>query len=113
MQIPSDIEPDFSQPALALEHLDANPISQFAQWFRQACADGYSMPHGMSLATASADGQPTVRTVLLKRYDDEGFVFFTNYQSCKAQQISENPRASLLFPWIRLGRQNIASGRVE
>ena len=113
MQIPGDIEPDFSQPALELEHLDIDPISQFEQWFRQACNDDYPMPHAMSLATASADSQPTVRTVLLKQYDDKGFVFFTNYQSCKAQQINENPRASLLFPWIRLGRQIIISGKVE
>ena len=113
MHIPKDIEPDFSQPALELEHLDVDPISQFERWFRQACNDNYPMPHAMSLATASADGRPTVRTVLLKRYDDEGFIFFTNYQSCKAQQITENPRASLLFPWIHLGQQITISGRVE
>ena len=67
----------------------------------------------MSLATASAEGLPTVRTVLLKRYDPRGFVFFTNYGSRKAKQISNNPQAALLFPWVRLGRQVTVAGRVE
>ena len=67
----------------------------------------------MSLATASADGLPTVRTVLLKQYDNEGFVFYTNYDSRKAKQIRDNPQASLLFPWVTLGRQIIVTGRVE
>ena len=113
MQISGEIESDFSQPPLKFEHLDANPISQFKQWFQQACDYNYPMPNAMSLATAFADGRPTVRTVLLKQYDEKGFVFFTNYQSSKAQQINENPRASLLFPWVSLGRQIIISGTVE
>ena len=71
------------------------------------------MPHAMSLATASAEGLPTVRTVLLKGYDPHGFVFFTNYGSRKAKQISNNPQAALLFPWVRLGRQVTVAGRVE
>ena len=67
----------------------------------------------MSLATASKSGEPTIRTVLLKLFDDAGFVFFTNYGSNKARQIEENPNAALLFPWISQGRQVIITGAVE
>ena len=86
---------------------------QFEKWFREAWDENYPMPHAMSLATASAEGLPTVRTVLLKGYDPHGFVFFTNYGSRKAKQISNNPQAALLFPWVRLGRQVTVAGRVE
>ena len=107
------LEPDFSRPALLIEELDSDPIVQFEKWFREAWDENYPMPHAMSLATASAEGLPTVRTVLLKRYDPRGFVFFTNYGSRKAKQISDNPQAVLLFPWVRLGRQITVAGRVE
>ena len=107
------VEPDFSRSPLLIEELESDPIVQFEKWFREAWNENYPMPHAMSLATASAEGLPTVRTVLLKRYDPRGFVFFTNYGSRKAKQISENPRAALLFPWVRLGRQVTVAGRVE
>ena len=107
------LEPDFSRPALLIEELDSDPIVQFEKWFREAWDENYPMPHAMSLATASAEGLPTVRTVLLKRYDSRGFVFFTNYGSRKAKQISDNPQAVLLFPWVRLGRQITVAGRAE
>ena len=107
------LEPDFSRAALLIEELDSDPIVQFEKWFREAWDENYPMPHAMSLATASAEGLPTVRTVLLKRYDPRGFVFFTNYGSRKAKQISDNPQAVLLFPWVRLGRQITVAGRVE
>ena len=107
------LEPDFSPSALLIEELDSDPIVQFEKWFREAWDENYPMPHAMSLATASAEGLPTVRTVLLKRYDPRGFVFFTNYGSRKAKQISDNPQAVLLFPWVRLGRQITVAGRVE
>ena len=103
----------FSRSALLIEELDSDPIVQFEKWFREAWDENYPMPHAMSLATASAEGLPTVRTVLLKRYDPRGFVFFTNYGSRKAKQISDNPQAVLLFPWVRLGRQITVAGRVE
>ena len=107
------LEPDFSRPPLLMEELEPDPIVQFEKWFREAWDENYPMPHAMSLATASAEGLPTVRTVLLKGYDSNGFVFFTNYGSRKAKQISNNPQAALLFPWVRLGRQVTVAGRVE
>jgi len=107
------LEPDFSRPPLLIEELESDPIVQFEKWFREAWDENYPMPHAMSLATASAEGLPTVRTVLLKGYDPHGFVFFTNYGSRKAKQISNNPQAALLFPWVRLGRQVTVAGRVE
>ena len=107
------LEPDFSRPPLLIEELESDPIVQFEIWFREAWDENYPMPHAMSLATASAEGLPTVRTVLLKGYDSNGFVFFTNYGSRKAKQISNNPQAALLFPWVRLGRQVTVAGRVE
>ncbi len=93
--------------------LKASPFEQFAVWFEQACQSKVIEPNAMSLATAGTDGRPLVRTVLLKRYDAHGFVFFTNLESRKARQIKENPNASLLFPWLALQRQVIISGRVE
>ena len=107
------VEPDFSRSPLLIEELESDPIVQFEKWFREAWDENYPMPHAMSLATASAEGLPTVRTVLLKGYDPHGFVFFTNYGSRKAKQISNNPQAALLFPWVRLGRQVTVAGRVE
>ena len=107
------LEPDFSRSPLLMEELESDPIVQFEKWFREAWDDNYPMPHAMSLATASEEGLPTVRTVLLKGYDSNGFVFFTNYGSRKAKQISNNPQAALLFPWVRLGRQVTVAGRVE
>ena len=113
MSMQGHVEPDFSRPPLLIEELESDPIVQFEKWFREAWNDNYPMPHAMSLATASAEGLPTVRTVLLKGYDSNGFVFFTNYGSRKAKQISNNPQAALLFPWVRLGRQVTVAGRVE
>jgi pyridoxamine 5'-phosphate oxidase len=113
MPMQGHLEPDFSRPPLLVEELESDPIVQFEKWFREAWDENYPMPHAMSLATASAEGLPTVRTVLLKGYDSNGFVFFTNYGSRKAKQISNNPQAALLFPWVRLGRQVTVAGRVE
>ena len=113
MSMQGHLEPDFSRPPLLIEELESDPIVQFEKWFREAWDENYPMPHAMSLATASAEGLPTVRTVLLKGYDSNGFVFFTNYGSRKAKQISNNPQAALLFPWVQLGRQITVAGRVE
>ena len=113
MSMQGHLEPDFSRPPLLIEELESDPIVQFEKWFREAWDENYPMPHAMSLATASAEGLPTVRTVLLKGYNPHGFVFFTNYGSRKAKQISNNPQAALLFPWVRLGRQVTVAGRVE
>lgn len=93
--------------------LEADPTLQFAKWFREAQEAGILEPNAMSLATADADGAPSVRTVLLKVFDARGFTFFTNYESRKATEMAVNPRAALLFPWLALERQIKITGRVE
>ncbi|MGP8200627.1 MAG: pyridoxamine 5'-phosphate oxidase [Limisphaerales bacterium] len=104
---------EYDSGKLERADLKASPFEQFAAWFEQACQSKVIEPNAMSLATAGADGRPSVRTVLLKSYDTRGFVFFTNFESRKARQIKENPNVSLLFPWLALQRQVIISGRVE
>ena len=101
---------DYKSPVLRKESLDQNPIKQFELWFTEACNADIREPNAMSLATVSPENQPSQRTVLLKIFDHRGFVFFTNYNSRKAQHISQNPRVSLLFTWIPLERQVTVSG---
>jgi len=102
--------------ARAVEHglsrneLDPDPIRQFEQWFEDAVATGIPEANGMSLATVDQDGQPWLRTVLLKLYDERGFVFYTNYGSSKSKQIGEHPQVALLFPWVALARQVQVTG---
>jgi pyridoxamine 5'-phosphate oxidase len=93
--------------------LDADPYRQFELWFQQVMDSGIPEPNAMSLATVDEDGQPWLRTVLLKVYDGRGFVFFTNYESRKSQQIAGNPRVALLFPWVGLGRQVKITGQAD
>src|SRR5438132_11585311 len=92
---------------------DPNPIKQFANWYDEVLAAGVPEAEAMALATATTDGNPSARIVLLKSFDDRGFVFFTNYQSRKAKELSENPRVSLLFYWTLLKRQVRIQGTVE
>lgn len=98
---------------LTRDSLDPDPLRQFQCWYEQAIDAAIAEPNAMSLATVDAAGQPWVRTVLLKLYDENGFVFFTNYTSAKAQQIAANHRVSILFPWVALGRQVKISGSAE
>ncbi|NUW45730.1 pyridoxamine 5'-phosphate oxidase [Nonomuraea rhodomycinica] len=90
----------------------ADPITQFSVWFEDALQAGVPEPNAMVLATASAGGRPSARTVLLKGYDERGFVFYTNYESRKGRDLTENPRASLLFPWHPIRRQVRVEGSV-
>jgi pyridoxamine 5'-phosphate oxidase len=90
-----------------------DPIEQFARWFGQARDAGLRDPNAMTLATASADGCPDARIVLLKEFDASGFVFFTNYQSRKGRELTENPRGCALFFWCELERQVRIEGPVE
>lgn len=90
-----------------------NPFTQFRSWLDQAVAAQLPQPLGMALATASADGRPSVRIVLLRGFDARGFVFFTNYESRKAQELDSNPQAALAFYWAELDRQVRIEGRVE
>jgi pyridoxamine 5'-phosphate oxidase len=104
--------PDIAQQ-LSEDDIDADPVRQFAGWFAQEVYSGARAPEAAALATASSDGSPSVRMVLVKRYDDDGFVFFTNYESRKGGELAANPRAALLFHWERLGRQVRIEGTVE
>ena len=104
---------EYSDRGLHREELNADPVAQFSEWFIQATELELHEPNAMTLATVDGRGMPYQRTVLLKYFDREGFVFFTNYGSRKAQQIAANPLVSLLFPWITLERQVIIQGRAE
>ncbi len=104
---------DYDREPLLESDLDPDPVKQFRLWFEDARASGIPEPNAMTLGTADRAGNVSCRTVLLKAYDERGFVFFTNYGSRKARQIAENPRASLLFPWVALARQVEVAGAVE
>jgi pyridoxamine 5'-phosphate oxidase len=90
-----------------------DPLAQFREWFAAAGAAGVEFPETMTLATASADGQPSARMVLLKGADEDGFVFFSGYESRKGEELAANPRAALVFYWQALGRQVRVEGAVE
>lgn len=109
----SEMRRDFESEGLDRDALDNNPIKQFQTWFSDARETGILEPNAMSLATTGGDGMPDIRTVLLKYFDESGFVFYTNYGSRKARELEENPKAALLFPWIALNRQVRIQGKVE
>ncbi len=109
----SDYRREYNQGGLSREDLDNSPFIQFEKWFKQAMKADVPDASAMSLATVSAAGKPSQRTVLLKLFDEKGFVFFTNYSSQKAKEISENPNVSLLFPWTTLERQIEINGQAE
>lgn len=104
---------EYTGGELDRDGLKPSPFDQFAVWFQQAMNAKVIEPNAMSLATTGADQHPLLRTVLLKSYDERGFVFFTNLESRKARQIAENPNVSLLFPWLALERQIIVCGAAE
>jgi pyridoxamine 5'-phosphate oxidase len=103
---------DPSQP-LREEDVDPDPVRQFTTWFDEATAAGVSQPEAVALATATPDGAPSVRMVLVKQTGHDGFVFFTNYESRKGGELAANPRAALLFHWEPFGRQVRIEGSVE
>jgi pyridoxamine 5'-phosphate oxidase len=92
--------------------LDRDPLTQFGRWYEEARAGGAFEPDAVAIATATPDGRPSARMVLLKGFDAEGLVFFTNYGSRKAAELEANPRAALLFHWPELGRQVRIEGAV-
>ena len=100
----ADIRREYLGEPLSDAHADPNPMRQFAQWFEQVRGTEAD-PTAMALATASPDGRPSLRTVLLKGIDDRGYIFFTNYESRKAREMEATGRASLLFFWRSLERQ--------
>ncbi len=99
-------------PPLRRADLDPDPLRQFAAWYTQA-ADAVDTPEAVVLATATTAGAPSARMVLLKGFDQRGFVFYTNYFSRKGQEIAQNPRAAMLFHWTPLGRQVRVEGVVH
>ena len=104
---------EYDYGKLTRESLSASPFEQFTLWMEQAIEAGIQDPTAMSVATVSAEGKPWQRMVLLKDFDQRGFVFYTNLGSRKAQEIAANAQVSLHFPWLQLDRQVIVGGRAE
>jgi len=104
---------EWTEEPLLEQDLHADPLQQFETWFRQATNAQIPMPEAAAVATSSADGRPSVRMVLVKQFDARGFVFYTNYESRKADELQSNPRAALLFYWGSLGRQVRIEGPAE
>jgi pyridoxamine 5'-phosphate oxidase len=109
----ADLRREYVQHGLIESDAGEDPIALFRTWFAQALASELAEPNAMSLATVSADGRPSVRVVLLKRFDEEGFIFFTNYESRKGRELATNPFAALVFWWHEFERQVRIEGRVE
>jgi pyridoxamine 5'-phosphate oxidase len=98
---------------LSEKFVDPDPFVQFDIWYKEHLSPGIAIPESFSLATASADGQVSVRTVLLKEYSKDGFIFFTNYDSKKGLQLSSNPKVAMLFYWPEKSRQVRVEGMAE
>ncbi|HUI32993.1 MAG: pyridoxamine 5'-phosphate oxidase [Dysgonamonadaceae bacterium] len=96
---------DYKLDSLSKEEVDANPISQFEKWMNQAISFKIIEPNAMTLATATPDGKPSARVVLLKSYNEKGFVFYTNYESRKGEELNKNPYACIVFDWHLMERQ--------
>lgn len=104
---------EYSHRTLSEDEVAESPVEQFAIWFRQALAADLPDANAMTLATASASGEPSARIILLKGFDESGFRFYTNYKSRKGRELTENPHASLCFYWAELERQVRIEGTVE
>lgn len=109
----SDIRKDYKLKSLSENDVAADPIEQFGSWWNEALQSELEEVNAMTLATATADGRPSARIVLLKDYSEEGFVFFTNYESHKGEEMKSNPHVALVFFWAALERQVRIEGTVE
>lgn len=109
----SSLRRSYSRQSLNESDVLPDPLGQFARWFEEALQSELPEPNAMTLATVSPSGRPSVRTVLLKGVDAEGFVFYTNYESRKGSDLANNPQAALLFTWLELERQIRIEGVVE
>jgi pyridoxamine 5'-phosphate oxidase len=109
----SDLRREYMQRGLHESELAEDPFSQFQRWFDAAVEAELPEPNAMTLATATPDGRPSARMVLLKQVDERGFVFFSNYESRKGGELAQNPRAALVFFWVQLERQVRVEGAVE
>ena len=108
-----DFRREYTQGGLERDDLADNPLEQFDRWMQQTIKSGIPDPNAMTIATVDASGQPSQRIVLLKHLDEKGFVFYTNLNSRKAQELKHNPKISLHFPWHALERQVKVCGQVE
>lgn len=113
MKSVADLRKDYKMHSLDEHEISQKPFNQFQQWWDEAIRADIEEVNAMTLATASAEGVPSARIVLLKGYDENGFVFFTNYNSYKGHDLSENPRACLVFFWKELERQVRITGLVQ
>ena len=109
----ADLRKDYTLQNLNEIDVDPNPVIQFQKWFDQACSANLPEPNAMTIATVDSEGKPSARVVLLKNYDEKGFVFYTNYNSRKGQELAANPYASIVFWWAQLERQVRITGSVE
>lgn len=109
----AELRQDYTLQGLSETEIDSNPFAQFKEWFDGALSANILEPNAMMVATTTAEGKPSARMVLLKDFDARGFVFYTNYNSHKAQELAENPQAALVFWWAELQRQIRICGRVE
>lgn len=108
-----NIRREYLRAGLKRSELKADPIEQFEDWLNFATQTPMTDPTAMSVATVGENGMPSLRTVLLKYFNEKGFVFFTNLDSRKARELKQNNKISLLFPWVSLERQVIVTGEVE
>jgi pyridoxamine 5'-phosphate oxidase len=109
----ADLRKEYMLNGLSESDVDADPIRQFRVWFDQALAAGLAEPNAMTVATATPHGRPSARMALIKGVDERGFVFYTNYESRKGQELAGNPYAALVFYWAELERQVRIEGSVE
>jgi pyridoxamine 5'-phosphate oxidase len=109
----ANLRREYASESLLEEDVTAHPVDQFRKWWNQVRSSEIIEPNAMTLATASSDGMPSARVVLLKGFDDNGFVFFTNYESFKGMQLAENPKACLVFFWKEIERQVRITGLVK
>lgn len=109
----ANLRQDYTLQGLSENEIDSNPFAQFKEWFDEALSADILEPNAMTVATTTPEGKPSARMVLLKDFDARGFVFYTNYNSQKAQELAENPQAALVFWWAELQRQVRICGRVE
>jgi pyridoxamine 5'-phosphate oxidase len=109
----NDLRKEYSRLSLDEADVDADPIRQFHKWFEEAISAEIPEPHAMAIATATPEGRPSLRVVLLRGYDERGFTFFTNYESRKGRELGANPHAALVFYWHDLERQVRVEGSVQ
>jgi pyridoxamine 5'-phosphate oxidase len=109
----ADLRKEYTRAGLSESDVDPDPVEQFRRWFDEALEADLHEPNAFALATATPDGRPSARVVLLKGFDERGFVFYTNYKGRKGRELEENPRAALLFYWGELERQVRIEGTVS